>query len=152
MLPGEKLFWNLRAEGFSTQFLLGRTLQTRISQRRKRGRGRRKRPAPEISTGPMHFTKLPVHSPLGSFSSSRLGGAFSFGGLGLGAPALGAFSLGVFSLVAGFGAFSSRGGVAACVLGGGVEGRLAGWGRFGVAGAFPAGAAARASLGDIAGA
>ena len=36
MLLGEKLFWNVRAEGFSTQFSLGRTLQTRTSERRKR--------------------------------------------------------------------------------------------------------------------
>jgi hypothetical protein len=150
MLLGEKLFWNVRAERFQYLILLrANTGDAELAAPEAGGAATEKRPAPGISAGPMSLTKLPVHSPFGSFSSSCLGGAFSFGGF-----ALGALSLGAFSLVAGCGAFSVRGSAAgrAFCSRGGVEGRLAGSGLFGVAGAFPAGAAARASLGDMAGA
>jgi hypothetical protein len=97
MLLGEKLFWNVRAERLQYSILLrANTADAELATAEAGGAAAEKRPAPGISAGPMPFTKLPVHSPLGSFSSSRLGGAFSFGGF-----ALGALSLGAFSFVAG---------------------------------------------------
>ena len=103
-------------------------------------------------------TLTPAHAHLGSFSPSCLGGALCFCGFALGALSLGALSLGagcgVFCVLGSLAgrAVSSRVGLEARELGGGVVGRLAGLVSLGVAGRFPAGAAARASLGDMAGA
>ena len=93
MLLGEKLFWHVRRRDFSTQFSLGQTPQTRNWQRRKPVARPQKKTSAGNQRWPNPFPKLRVHSPLGSFSSSCLGGAFSFGGFALGAPSLGAFSL-----------------------------------------------------------